>query len=292
MIFDPKTRQFISKGRAIPRSEIHAQLEEFITEEKDSVDQESKKVLAGTLAPAAFFSFLRDKIKHWHSIAGVIAYGGQSQMNLERWKRINEKVQSELAFLDKWQVEAERGLVSTHALANKAASLVEADSQIPSGLETVVRREVQKSLLTDAASRPSAIRDAVVEALADSVSLDVAETVAAEVTKDLLESERMSDLIWGSLSSRGRMYTDGLYGTYETSVKYRESDNGAVGVRRNCENDAASCDECVTLATDEYVGLDEITDIGDATCLSNCRCVLEFSYLNVEPLEIDRNIYA
>jgi len=46
------------------------------------------------------------------------------------------------------------------------------------------------------------------------------------------------------------------------------------------------------LATEEYVGLAEIVDIGSAECLGNCRCWPEFEYLNVEPLEIERFIYA
>lgn len=293
MIFDPKARQFISKGRVIPKSEIHAQLEEFIEEEKQEVDRQAGKVLAGTLALGAFFSWLRGKVKGWHSVAGVIAYGGQSQMNVERWKRINEKVQKELSFLDKWQVEAERGFLATRSLASKAASLVEVDTAIPSGLEAVVKREIQSALMVDAASRPAAIREAIVEALSDSVSRETVEKVAGEVAKDLLESERMKELIWGSLQSRGKMYPESIYGTYENSVKSREVDSGAVGVRRVCLEDPASCEDCPALATEEYVSMEEITDIGDGSaCLSNCRCEFEFSYLNVEPLVIDREIYT
>lgn len=292
MIFDPKRRAYINKGRVVPASDVRDQLEEFITEQKDEVDRESKKVLAGTLALAVFFSWLKDKIKSWHSISGVIAYGGQSQMNLERWKRINEKVQSELGFLDKFQVDAEKGLVATRNLAAQAASAVEANDAVPSGLEAVVQREVHAALLTDAASRPTAVREAVKTALADSIPTETAETVATEVAKDLVESTRMSELIWGQVESRSRMYTDAAYSTYINSEKDRESDLGAIGVRRVCEEDDASCDDCVAAATDEYVGMDEIADIGTLTCLNNCRCYYEFELFNVEPLTIDREIYA
>lgn len=292
MIYDPVRRVYIENGRVLTPAEVRQHIEDFIDSEQKQVETESKKVLAVTLALAVFFSFLRDRIRYWHSVTGVVAYGGQSQMNLERWKRINEKVQSELGFLDKFQVDAEKGLVATRNLAAQAASAVEANDAVPSGLEAVVQREVHAALLTDAASRPTAVREAVKTALADSIPTETAETVATEVAKDLVESTRMSELIWGQVESRSRMYTDAAYSTYINSEKDRESDLGAIGVRRVCEEDDASCDDCVAAATDEYVGMDEIADIGTLTCLNNCRCYYEFELFNVEPLTIDREIYA
>lgn len=292
MIYDPTKRAYVENGRVLTPAEVRAHIEDFITSEQAQVDTESKKVLAGTLALAAFFLFLRDKVRQWHSVTGMVAYGGQGQMNLERWKRINEKVQSELGFLDKFQVEAEKGLVATRDLASHAASIVEADESVPAGLEAVVEREVQVALLTDAASRPVAVREAVKSALADSIPTEMAEEVAVQVATDLAESARMSDLIWGQVESRSKMYPSASYSTYINSEKDRESDSGAIGVRRVCEEDEASCDECVAAATDEYVSMDEITDIGTLTCLNNCRCYYEFELFNVEPLTIDREIYA
>jgi hypothetical protein len=294
VIFDPKTRQYIDKGRIVPPQEIRDQIEVFIDEEKDEVDRQSKKVLLGTLTLAAFFALLRDKIKSWHSVVGVIAYGGQSQMNLDRWHRINDKVQRELGFLDAWQVQAEKGFARTRELASQAANIAAKDSSVPSGLEAVVEREVRRALTkSNAAERTSAVKEAVNEALADSVSTDIADEVAIRVAKDLLDSQNLEDLIWGSMSSRGRVYADSIYSTYANSQKARESDAGAVGVRRVCLNDSATCDDCPGLATEDYVSMDEITDIGEGcACLSNCRCDFEFSYLNVEPLQIDREVYA
>jgi hypothetical protein len=92
------------------------------------------------------------------------------------------------------------------------------------------------------------------------------------------------------ISARARMYADAGYSQYAGQVKAREADAGAVGVRRVCLEDEASCQECVDLASEDYVPLSEITDIGDATCLSNCRCYMEFDYQGIEPLRIDATV--
>ena len=293
MIYDPKRRRYVEKGRVLTPKEVRQHVEDYISHQQAEVDSKSKNVLLGTITLAAFFEFMREKIQAWHSIAGVIAYGGQGQMNLERWQWINEKVQSELRYLNNFQVVAERGYRKTREVASEIANAVEKDATVPAGLEAVVEREVQAAITaSDAAGRTAAVEDAIQTALADSIGTTEAETVAARVAKDVLESQQLDEVIWGQIGSRGRMYADSLYGTYENSVKAREGDAGVMGVRRISENDSHSCDECPALAVEEYVPLDEITDIGDAECMSNCRCTLEFDYAGVEPLAIDREVYA
>lgn len=92
------------------------------------------------------------------------------------------------------------------------------------------------------------------------------------------------------LANRAGMYAEAAYSTYENNVAQREVDSGAVGARRICENDESSCEECVEAATDEYLSLSEVADIGSLQCLNNCRCYYEFSYEGVEPLRIDETV--
>jgi len=104
-----------------------------------------------------------------------------------------------------------------------------------------------------------------------------------DVHASALGAEEISPV---GISARGQMYAEAGYSEYLGQVKARESDAGATMVRRVCLEDAASCDECVMLASDDYVPLDQIVDIGDATCLSNCRCHYEFNYEGIEPLSL------
>lgn len=94
------------------------------------------------------------------------------------------------------------------------------------------------------------------------------------------------------VENRAGMYADAAYSTYENSVKQREADAGVLSGRRICEEDAASCDECVSAASSEYMPLDELSDIGSLQCLNNCRCTIEFNYHGIEPLTVNRPTYA
>jgi hypothetical protein len=92
------------------------------------------------------------------------------------------------------------------------------------------------------------------------------------------------------LANRAAMYADAAYTTYENNVAAREQDAGVALARRVCEDDDSSCDECPELATEEFMPLDEVTDIGGATCGSRCRCFYEFSLEGVEPIRIDATV--
>lgn len=288
MRFDPKRNVYIQDGHTLTPQQVRDVIEhDLIEPEKQQVEHEAAKVLAGTLTVAAFFQWLRGKVQTWHAVAGTVAYGGESRMTTARWKAVNQLVGLQLDYLHKFQVAAEQGERLTGALVKRIAAL----DAIPDGLGVVAKREVEAALMTtDAAGRVAAVRKAVVDALADSVGPDVAATIAGEAAT-VVEAET-GELLWAQLTPRAKMYSDATYATFERSVKQRETDSGAVGVRRVCVEDPASCEDCPALATDEYVSLEEIADIGEAQCLTNCRCYYEFSYLGVEPLIIDPSVYA
>lgn len=285
MRYDPQLRAYTDNNIPVDSATVRNHIEDYIDSEKDEVEREANRVLTGAITLASFFTFLRGKIHNWHSNAATVAYGGESRMSTERWLRVNDLIETQLDYLDKWQVAAEQGERLTASLVSKVAG----NDAIPAGLDIVVRREVEAALMTsDAATRGAAVREAVVTATADSVGEEVAAVIASEA----VTVTEAADLPWASLASRGRMYPDATFATFENSVRQRETDAGAVGVRRVCFEDPASCEDCPALATEEYVSLSDIADIGDAQCLTNCRCYYEFQYLGVDPLEIDREIYA
>jgi hypothetical protein len=82
--------------------------------------------------------------------------------------------------------------------------------------------------------------------------------------------------------NRAGMYPNAAYATYENQLVQREADNGVVLGRRICAEDEASCEECVSAATEEFIPLSEIPDIGSLTCITNCRCEIEFDVEGVQ----------
>lgn len=100
----------------------------------------------------------------------------------------------------------------------------------------------------------------------------------------------METLTAEGLANRAGLYTEAAYSTYENNVAQREADFGITTARRICEEDERSCDECVAAATEEYLPLGEVSDIGSLTCMNNCRCYFEFNVEGVEPLRIDATI--
>lgn len=80
-----------------------------------------------------------------------------------------------------------------------------------------------------------------------------------------------------AITARAQLYPEAAYSEYVNQVVERESDNGITLGRRICEADGASCEECVDAATEEFIPLDEIPDIGSLQCMNNCRCEIEFS---------------
>lgn len=287
MIWDAQQRRYEDdQGRPIPPIKIRKEIDSWIRLEQSEVEREAGKLLAGAITLAAFFTYMREKIAAWHAIAGTIAYGGQEQMNPERWARINEKVSSEIEYLNDFQKEAEASFKAVENIAERVARSVD----VPTGLESVIEERVKEALVDAAPSTALPIATAaVLNVLADSIGKEAAQAV----TLPAIEAD---SLIGGTIASRAAQYPNAAYSTLENNVAAREWEVGAIGVRRVCEEDDASCEECVALATDEYVGFDEIMDIGDAACLHNCRCTLEFSYPTAvgfyEPITIERELYT
>lgn len=297
MTWHPQTRRYLDdNGNEIDPADVRQYIDDYITAEKEDTDKHSELLLLGLLTISAFFEYLREKIIAMHGAATVIAYGGEDNVSQSAWIATGAKIHSELGYLEKFQAQVEEADRTAKAIASDVALASAADPSIPAGLESVIEERVASAIIGNSVSDIEAVtKEAVRSAIADSVGSDVAETVASQITIGVIDdfSGRLEQLIWGEVGSRGRSYADAAYGAYENSVKAREGEAGAVGVKRVDSNDDAECDDCPLLATDDYVAMDEVTDIGDnSACVSKCRCWFEFSFLNVEPLEIDREIYA
>ena len=78
--------------------------------------------------------------------------------------------------------------------------------------------------------------------------------------------------------ARAAMYADALYGTFANIQTAREATLGGQRYARRIIDPAADhCDECPDLADLGWVPIEEMVPIGDTTCLTNCRCEIEYS---------------
>src|SRR5688572_2759644 len=108
MIWDADQRRYEDEnGRPLTQAEIRKHIEEFIESEKEQVRAKSDELFAKTITVAEFFDFMRQKVTAWHSIAGQIAYGGEARMGRAQWKRVNQRILSELEYLDEFEKEVE-----------------------------------------------------------------------------------------------------------------------------------------------------------------------------------------
>lgn len=282
MTWNPITRRYEdANGNPVDPARIREDLDEFIDAAQNEIDDQSHELLIGAITVAAFFAFLGGLITSMHIASSLIAYGGESEMNPERWGRVDERLSGEIAYLEAFQEQVNEAETVTQALAEFIANSTASE---------------------DTAQVVHAIAEAVqTEGRADLVATvgDVLESVG--VTDPPLEigtlvdsfGDRIGSLIWGEIPSRSRSYADGAFATYENSVKSRESDAGAAGVAYVCENDASSCEDCVSFDTDgEYVSFEEVADIGSGSCQNNCRCSYVFEYANIGPLYVDEELYA
>jgi len=269
MNWDARRRVYVhDNGTVVSPSELRQLIENYIEREKSEVDSQAQLLIAGTITAAFFFDWLRDKIREVHGAAGLVAYGGENQMNRQRWARIGQKVASETVYVNAF----ERDFLASERVAQvMIAEAAEVLEVAPSVVESVVTTAAPSEIAARLATKTEASRD-------------VLERIATK--------ERIDQLIFGQTPARSQLYMESIYGTHENSVTDRESDAGVISGRRICEEDGASCDECVAAASDEYIPLAEITDIGSLQCMSNCRCTIEFDYSGVSPLTIERSIYA
>lgn len=285
MEWDARRRVYVRPDDSIVSpAELRQLIEDYIEREKVEIDDQAQLLIAGTITAVFFFDWLRDKIKEVHGAAGLVAYGGESEMNHERWTRIGEKVTTETAYVAGFEQEFLASEKIAEELVAEAVSLLEfsgtsLSSETISAIEDLIR-----------STAPASDIPIVAETLAEQIAVDAAEVKA--VFTEVSTAERIGQLIFGQTPVRSQLYMEAVYGTHENSTKEREADAGVTLGRRVSEEDQASCDGCIQAATEEYVPLDEILDIGEAECMSNCRCVVEFSYEGVEPLNIERSIYA
>jgi hypothetical protein len=269
MIWDPRRRVYVhDNGTVVSPAELRDLIESYIEREKQEVDSQAQSLVAGAITSAFFFDWLRDKVKEVHGAAGLVAYGGEDQMNDERWARIGEKVASESAYVAQFEQDFQASERVAQEIVTEAADALEV---APEAIDAVVRGVAPSEIATE---------------LATKADVDVG------TVEDIATKERIGQLIFGQTPARSQLYMESIYGTHENSVMERESDAGVISGRRVCEEDGASCDECVAAASEDFMPLDEILDIGAAVCMSNCRCTIEFDYSGVGPLTIDRSIYA
>ena len=126
-------------------------------------------------------------------------------------------------------------------------------------IQDEIRQKVRRAILTAA---PSEAEDLIAEALG--------EDVAIPAIGDLVE-----DLIGGQIVNRATMYAESAYATFENNVVEREKDEGVTLGRRVLE-EGDNCEDCIAAASEEFVPLDELPEIGDSVCQSRCRCEFEF----------------
>jgi hypothetical protein len=106
-----------------------------------------------------------------------------------------------------------------------------------------------------------------------------------EVSDGVITGEQATE---DAIASRAAMYAEAAYSDWQNQVVEREQDNGVTTGRRVCEEDGASCEECIDAATDEFIPLEEIPEIGSLQCMNNCRCQIDFA----EPLTATFSIEA
>lgn len=284
MIFDPVRRVYVRPdGSVVSPSELRQLIENYIEQEKSEIDREAELLLAGTITAAFFFDWLREKIKEVHGAAGLTAYGGEDQMNPERWGRIGKKVASETAYVAGFQQEFVASEQIAKEIVSEAVKTLEAYTSVSQKTVSAIEKVVRTTA-------PASDIPVTAEALASHLGVET--EIIRKTFTEAANAERMSRLVFGQTRSRATHYADAAYATHENSTRDRESDAGVIRGRRVTEGDSRVCDGCEGAATDEYIPLDEISDIGIFECGSSDRCTIEFDYYGVEPLRIERSIYA
>ena len=77
---------------------------------------------------------------------------------------------------------------------------------------------------------------------------------------------------------RSDLYADAANGTFWEMDKRSMLADGYDMARRVLESsDGNNCDGCIEAATEGWVPIDEVLPIGDAECMTRCRCSIEYS---------------
>lgn len=266
MKWNPQRRRYVDEsGRAMTPGQVRKHIDDFIVHEQELVAKRARRLLAGNATVEDFFGFMETKVKSWHSITGLIAYGGEPEMNRERWLRINSKIQSELAYLSGFQEEADASFTAAEMIADKVARSF---ARAFPDAQAEIREKVGHALFTSAPSEASAVsRRTVVE-------------IVGQEIPEIITGSEAGFLIGGSIEPRAQMYPEASYATYQNSILERESDDG-VNLGRRVLEDGDNCDDCIAASTDEFVPLDTLPEIGDSVCGSRCRCEFEFDLSGV-----------
>ena len=261
MIWDPIDRRYEdSRGRPIALAQVRRVISNFIVHEQALVSQAARRLVAGEITPEAFFAFMESKVTAWHQITGQIAYGGESQMNLIRQGRINARIFSELTYLGEFQSQAEASFIAADIIANKVSISIAKD--FPQA-QAEIRQRVSRALFTAAPSEAASV-----------ARKTIVEIVGAEVP--IVVGPEGGFLIGGTVENRATLYPGAMWSTHEMEMLNRERDAGVMMGRRRTEADGKVCDGCMAAATDEFIPLDEIEEIGTQECGPNDRCEIEF----------------
>lgn len=87
----------------------------------------------------------------------------------------------------------------------------------------------------------------------------------------------------GRMLVRADMYADASNGTYWEIDKRSHLAQGYDLGRRVLESGADHCDDCLEYASEGWMPIEEIPEIGNSQCLTRCRCEIEYkSSLEVE----------
>lgn len=122
MIWDAKQRRYeYDDGKPLTPAEVKKHIQDFIKSEQSLIAKEAEKLINDELTVAEFFNFMRHKVTAMHRITGTIAYGGESQLTRERQRRINQKILSELEYLNKFEEQVEQSFAVVDEIADKVA---------------------------------------------------------------------------------------------------------------------------------------------------------------------------
>lgn len=288
MEFDKQRRVYLDDdGEVMSAATVRDFVDGYIDAQQVEIEAQATALRAGEITVEEFFTFLDEMIVTTHGTAAIIAYGGEDEMNPDRWVRVGGRIHEQIEYMKGFRQEVEKAQETSETIAHSVMQHVIRSPEIPDALDETVRERVLAAIMENsAADLDSVVGAAVRDVITDVADEDVVSSLVSEVVTGIIDpaATRLEDLIWGSVSNRSQSYMDAAYGTYENNVRAREADAGVVLARRVCEDDSSSCDDCPQLATDEYVSLDEIADIGESACGSFCRCYLEFSYEGITEL--------
>lgn len=95
----------------------------------------------------------------------------------------------------------------------------------------------------------------------------------ANYAKEIADGTQALD---GRALVRSDLYADAANGTYWEMSKRSFSTDGYDEGRRILEAGADHCDDCLEYASEGWMPIDDIPEIGNSQCLTRCRCEIEF----------------